>query len=210
MELPEPNQVWQDEKYQQLLRNHPTAFAELCERVLPHLVTFLQNQFPQQETHNLEMVAIDALLHFHTQPEKYDPKKLNLVAYLRMMARGDMLNLLDKNRRLDQRLIGMENLTNVFEDNPMEAHFALDEWLGQHTDLSRQEILAALDAELEPNDRSVLMLMLEGVRETHHYAAVMGLADEDEVIQKRMVKRTKDRLIKHLQRFGQRISKNGL
>jgi len=207
MKAPEPNRTWQDEKYQRLLRNDPTAFAELCEQILPHLVAFLQSIFPQQETHNLEMVAIDVLLRFRTEPEKYDPQKLSLVAYLRMAARGDMLNLLDKNRRRERRFVNLENLSTEPEENLIEEHFALDEWLEQHTDLSRQELLAALDVELDPSDKGLLLLMLEGVRETHRYAQVMGITHQDETVQRREVKRAKDRLIKQLQRFGQRIGK---
>jgi len=209
MKVPEPNRTWQDEKYQRLLRNDPTAFAELCEQILPHLVAFLQSIFPQQEIHNLEMVAIDVLLRFQAKPEKYDPQKLSLAAYLRMAARGDVLNLLDKNRRRERRLVNLEDLSAESEGNPIEEHFALDEWLEQHTDLSRQELLAALDAELDPSDKDILLLMMEGVRETHRYAQVMGITYQDEMEQRREVKRAKDRLIKQLQRFGQHIGKSG-
>ncbi|NIT57458.1 MAG: hypothetical protein GWN00_14875 [Aliifodinibius sp.] len=208
MDISEPSRTWQDEKYQSLLRNNPTAFAELCERILPHLVEFLRKQFPQQEAHNLEMVAIDVLLKFRAGPEKYDPGKLSLAAYLRMSARSDFLNLLDKNRRREQRLTNIETIGAVPQENPIEDHFALDEWLEQYTNLSRQEVLAALKAEIDPNDIDILMLMIEGVRETPRYAAVMGIADQDESVQRQEVKRAKDRLIKQLQRFGKRISKS--
>lgn len=208
MELSEPNRAWQNEKYQRLLRNDPTAFSELCEKILPHLVAFLQNLFPQQDQHYSEMVAIDVLLKFRNEPEKFDPRKLSLVAYLRMSARGDMLNLLDKKRRREQRLTDIERSTTIPEENPIEVHFALDEWLSQYTDLSRQEVLAALETEIDPNDKGVLMLMLEGVRETHRYARVMGISRQDEKTQRQEVKRAKDRLIKQLQRFGQRIGRD--
>ncbi len=208
MKLSEPDRAWQDEKYQSLLGNSPTAFAEICERILPHLVAFLRNQFPQQASHHLEMVAIDVLLRFRAEPKKYDPQKLNLAAYLRMAARGDMLNLLDKNRRRERRLAALEDLSIEPMENSIDDHFALDEWLAQYTDLSHKEVLAALEAELAPQDIDVLMLMLEGVRETDRYAQVMGIANQDKNTRRREVKRTKDRLIKQLRRFGQRIGKS--
>jgi RNA polymerase sigma-70 factor (ECF subfamily) len=157
--------------------------------------------------HHVEMVAIDGLLRFYAEPEKYNPQKLSLAAYLRMAARGDMLNLLAKDQRREQHMVELENLSSELEQNFIEEHFALDEWLAQHTKLSRQELLAALDVELEVIDKEVLLLMLEGVRETHRYAQVMGIADQDEKVQRRAVKRAKDRLIKQLQRFGQRMGK---
>lgn len=206
--LPEPNRTWQYRTYQRLLRNDPTAFAELCERVLPHLVLFLQSQFPQQDQHRLEMAAIDVMLAFRADPEKYDVKKLSVVAYLRMAARKDVLNLLDKTHRREQRLTDIEGLNIATEENPVEAHFALDEWLEQHTELSLKEIFAALEREIDPDDIAVLMLMAEGVRETERYAEVMGVGHLGEETQRQVVKKAKDRLIKQLQRFGERIRKD--
>lgn len=207
----EPNRTWQDQQYQRLLRNYPTAFAELCERALPHLVSFLRDQFPQQDSHNLDMIVIDTLLNFRKELEKYDPEKITLFAFLRMAVRGDMLNLIDKNRRQEQRLVDLDDPAienSLPQADSVEAHFELDEWLQQHTDLSRQELLEALANELDNTDREILLLMLEGVRATTEYAEVMGIGYQDEVDQRREVKRAKDRIIKKLQRFGQRMSKS--
>ena len=99
MTRPEPSRTWQLERHERILQDDMTAFAELSEYALPHLIGFLQHQFPEQDAHHQEMVAIDTLMAYHFQPAKYNPEKLGLFAYLRMAARGDMLNAIDKQTR---------------------------------------------------------------------------------------------------------------
>ena len=94
--------------------------------------------------------------------------------------------------------------------DPVEAaapDAALDEWLAEHTDLTKTEILQTLAGELDALDGEILSLMLDGVRETGQYALVMGITGEDVDTQRQLVKRAKDRLTKKLQRFGQRIGR---
>ncbi|MCB8945117.1 MAG: hypothetical protein H6658_15330 [Ardenticatenaceae bacterium] len=210
MNIVEPNRATQEQFYQRLLRNDPTVFAELCERALPHLTAFLREQFPQQEQHDAEMVAIDVLLQFRSEVAKYDAEKLSLFAYLRMAARGDMLNLIDKQRRRGERVVGLEStavLHTIPDTGEMESHFELDLWLQEHTDLPRQEIYDRLAGELAAADKVILSLILEGVRATADYAAVMGIGHLSEPAQRREVKRAKDRILKQLRRFGQNIGR---
>ncbi len=208
MTYSEPDRQWQDELYQKLENNNPVAFAELCQQALPHLVSFLQAQYPQQEQHNFETVSIDTLLKFRTTLEKYHPEKMSLFAYLRMDARGDMLNLIDKNRRIDQRLVDVDAPSlSLPQLESVESHFALDEWLQEHTELSRQELLEKLEAKLSHDEQQILLLMLDGVRSTKNYAAILNITEQDESVQRKEVKRAKDRLIKKLRRFGKEIGK---
>jgi DNA-directed RNA polymerase specialized sigma24 family protein len=210
MNIPEPSHATQQKFHQRLLRNDPTVFAELCETALPHLVSFLRDQFPQQGAHDVEIVAIDALMQFRSEVVKYDSQKLSLFAYLRMAARGDMLNLIDKHRRHDGRLVDLDNTTvlNAVPDTGgLESHFELDLWLQEHTDLPRQELYDRLAGELETADKEILTLILDGVRATADYAAVMGIAHLHESEQKLEVKRAKDRILKKLRRFGKSIGR---
>ncbi len=206
----EPSREWQEQKHQQNLQKDPIAFAELCELALPHLVSFLASQFPQQDAHLPEIIAIDCLLDYQKKPQHFDPQKLSLFAYFRMATRRDMLNKIDKNRRRERRLTDIDDPAVQFQlpdnDNTQEND-GLDEWLLQHTDLSRQEILEALDAELDEDDSRILLLMLDGVRETSEFASVLGISHLDELEQRKEVKRAKDRLTKKLQRFGKRIDR---
>ncbi|MBK7893319.1 MAG: hypothetical protein IPJ90_00115 [Anaerolineaceae bacterium] len=88
MSASEPSRPWQTQKHKEILNGEsPTAFAQLAELALPHLVHFLQQEFHQAEPHLHETAAIDALLTYHHAPQKYNPDKLTLFAYLRMAAR---------------------------------------------------------------------------------------------------------------------------
>jgi DNA-directed RNA polymerase specialized sigma24 family protein len=205
MAISEPDREWQEQLHQRILRQEPTAFAELCEVALPHLLAFLRQRFPQNEAHLHEMTAVDTLLHYHTRPAQYDAAKLSLFAFLRMAARNDMLNLLDKHGRADKRLLDIDDpyvqALLPAEDAIAEAS-ELDDWLSQHTQLSRQQLLQTLDNELTRTDKAVMLLMFDGVRDSRQYAFALGISHLDTGQQRAEVKRAKDRLTKKLQRFG--------
>lgn len=210
MTLSEPSREQQAQLHQRIVQEDPIAFAELCEKALDHLVLFLRTQFPQQSSHQQEQTAIDCLLNYRRRPEQFDPKKLSLLAFLRMASRYDMMNAIDKHRRHSQRMTSLDDPTTHLRlpgDNTLNEHIAFDEWLHEHTDLSFQEILALLDSELDEEEKQLIFLMMEGVRESAPYAELLGIAGEDELSQRQEVKRAKDRLNKKLRRFGQRINR---
>ncbi|MCA9935769.1 MAG: sigma-70 family RNA polymerase sigma factor [Ardenticatenaceae bacterium] len=185
-----------------------TAFAELCEQALPHLISFLRRQFSNADPHLLESAAVDCLLNYQSKPTQYDPDQLALFPFLRMAARGDLLNALDSQRREERRLVNIDDdyvQQRLPADDGITAVAEFDEWLQQHTDVPRKEILRALYAKLDQTDRQILRLILEGVRETSQFALVMGLENEEAQTQREAVKRAKDRIKKQLRRFGKQL-----
>ncbi len=206
----EPSREQQAQLHQRIVQEDPIAFAELCEKALDHLVLFLRAQFPQQSSHQQEQTAIDCLLSYQRRPAQFNPKKLSLLAFLRMAARYDMMNAIDKHRRHSQRITSLDDPTTLLRlpgDDTLNEHIAFDEWLHEHTDLSFQEILELLDAELDEEEKQMMFLMMEGVRESRPYAELLGFTDDDDASQRKEVKRAKDRLNKKLRRFGQRIDR---
>ncbi|GIK55105.1 MAG: hypothetical protein BroJett015_07680 [Chloroflexota bacterium] len=204
----EPDRFWQDRIHQYILQHNTTAFAELCELALPHLVVFLRQRFPQSDSHLCEATAIDCLIQYHGRPSQYDPDKLSLFSYLRMAARNDMINALAKYGRDQQHLRDIEDPSlkpYLTEPNSFAQTDELDRWLTQHTRLSRQQILQALDDELSKTDKKLVTMMVNGVRDSHQYAQAMGLSHLDTDQQRQEVKRAKDRLTKKLQRFGAQL-----
>lgn len=207
----EPSRSWQESQHQRILSGDPTAFAQLAEMALPHLVSFLQRQFAQVDSHSQETAAIDCLLDYQSHPDRYDPRQLSLFAYLRMAARHDLLNALDRKKRVRQRLLDIDEPA-VQTQLPAEslsdtAEWEPDEWLEQQTNHSRRALLDSFtDEELEEAvDRRLFLLMLNGVRETEPYAEIMGLAHLPIDEQRREVKRAKDRLKKRFSRFVERL-----
>ena len=207
----EPTQSWQTEQHQRILSEEATAFAELCEIALPHLVEFLKSGYPNVENHVHEMVAIDTLLAYHDDPGRYDPNQLSLFAYLRMDARGDLLNAMDKKQRQEKRLVNIEApdiQTNLPKNGLLTDTGKLEEWLEEHTRLSRMDIMRLLEEELDDVDQQMLLLMLEGVRDTEAFAAIMDISHLDIETKRLEVKRAKDRLNKKLRRFGEKLGIN--
>lgn len=208
MTLSEPGRTQQDQWHNRIINQDATAFAELCEVILPHLINFLQKRFPAVETHLQEMVTIDCLLSYQSRPEQYDPHRLSLFAFLRMATRNDLLNALDKKMRRERRLTDIDDpviQANLSEGQRLTNDFELEEWLAEHTSLTSQEVFQALDEELDDTDRDLILLMLDGVRDSRQYATVMGISHLDTSQQRSEVKRAKDRLTKKLRRFGSRL-----
>jgi RNA polymerase sigma factor (sigma-70 family) len=205
MTTTEPPRDWQNSQHQLVVQGHVTAFAGLCEVALPHLTRFLQRQFPQHEPHLHDMVATDVLLSYHERPQQYDPEKLSLFAYLRMAARRDFFNAIDKQTRRDQRLLDIDDpailTTLVDEYSPEDVHLS-EAWLQEHTGLSQQAFLEAFSATLPESDRPIFDLMRTGERQTEPYAALMGLSRLSVQTQRQEVKRAKDRLKARLRRFA--------
>lgn len=209
MKQNEPSRKWQEHQHDLVVQANATAFAELCEIALPHLAQFLHAQFPLYDDALHGMTAIDTLLAYHAQPQKYDPGKLSLFAYLRMAARRDFLNVINKRQRHDRRLINIDDPgTQYLMPNleSLEELFLVDEWLYQYTDLTQEEFISVLNATLDDLDQEIFSLMLDGVRETEAYARVLDIKQESKQMQQKEVKRAKDRVIKKLQRFGANLS----
>jgi DNA-directed RNA polymerase specialized sigma24 family protein len=205
MKLSEPSREWQLKRHERILQDDVTAFAELSEIALPHLVLFLQQQFPQQDAHHQEMIAIDTLMAYHARPTSYNPEKLGLLAYLRMAARGDMLNIIDKQARRQKKLSDLDD-PSVQKQLPTQGILTdsgnLKEWLQTHTDLSRTELLKQLSNELDESDQEILLLMLEEERDHKPYAEILDIGHFPVVEQRKIVKRNKDRIQKKIERFG--------
>lgn len=208
MRIDEPPQSWQEKQHQRIRQHHATAFAELCEEALPHLVIFLSLKFPRTDRHIHESAAIDCLLSYYARPQQYDPGQLSLFAFLRMASDRDLRNALDKEQRRQRRLVETE--TSLVEpqlvtEHSLSTESELNDWLAEHTSMSKEEVITTFLSELGPTDQQILEMMLDGVRETEAYAAVMGMSEIDPAAQRRLVKRAKDRLKKKVQRFGQQV-----
>jgi DNA-directed RNA polymerase specialized sigma24 family protein len=208
MPASEPSRHWQIQKHQQILNeDSPTAFAQLSELALPHLIEFLQHEFRQFEVHFHETAAIDSLLTYHNAPEKYNAEKLTLFAYLRMAARHDLLNAIDRSNRQQRPLLDIDQphiqSQLVTEASSEPDPFYLDQWL-DNGDSGTSTMLRQFETALDATDHQMFLLMLNGVRETEPYAEIMQLTSQPLPEQRREVKRAKDRLTKKLARYVNR------
>lgn len=186
--------------HRRLLAGDVTAFAEIAEFFLPYLTERLSRFNPViDDPHLIDTAAEDALLNYREAPSKYDPTKLPFDKYLYMSARGDLRNLLVREKKFSQAI----NLAEIVELSPAKAEHTIE--VSDSLDVET-EILIRLSptwAELESlfpdtTDRDLLWLMLEGTRETSIYSEVLDITHLSDDEQKEIVKRHKDRVKKRV------------
>jgi DNA-directed RNA polymerase specialized sigma24 family protein len=162
----------------------PTATGEFFLLTLRPLAQALLGWRPATDPDDAESAATDAVLAFCKHPERYDPERLGLPAFLRMIARRRLLNLFDKQRRHHDGRIPWDAVEldtparNEEDDDPPPVSPAAQ---------------AVIDA-LNEVDRQLFELMVDRERKTGVYAAVLGVADRPADEQRREVKKAKDRI----------------
>lgn len=186
------------------------AQQEISVAYFPALCAWLEKAFPRVDPHDRQTAAENAIVTYFVSPNRFDPTKLrDLGAYLRMSARGDLLNLLARERRSWSRhplrvpWVDVENgerRGNILREDgaPLAALLRRDD-----AD-RRQAFLERGRDSLRPEDRAVFDLMLDGERDTAPYARALGLESLPFAEQQRRVKQAKDRVMKRLQRGGHR------
>ncbi|HEX5502911.1 MAG TPA: sigma factor [Thermomicrobiales bacterium] len=184
-----------------LLAGDPVAPADLAAAYLDHLARWLLARNPLvRDPHFHDEAAEDALLNLIKHPGSYDPARLGLTAYLHMSARGDLLNLLSKERRHRARRADLA----AVELSPVVGKELWDTANDPARIVERQADAAAPPGptlpDLTAEEEAVLALMRDRERHNDAYARVLGLADRPIAEQRREVKRVKDRLNKRLER----------
>ena len=184
-----------------LLAGDLTTSAEVASLYLPGLVETLSRKYPEVTARDETMVrdaATDALLNYVASPGAFDPERRTLRGYLFMVAKGDLLNALDKARREQGREKSVDpvELRQSTRNTEVETPKA-------ERELHHQELRARLNELVpDPMEQQVLELMLEGERDTMAYAIVMGVVEMDGDARRDEVKRVKDKLKARLKRAG--------
>jgi len=190
--------------HQRISRQDLTAFSELFSAVHGILQKHLTAKFPQENPADRDDIIVELLFSYLKNPEKFDPTKLSLFAYLRMAAERDTLNFVEREKRrarreimsfdephVEDRLLERNILTDNTEDDELFAEF-------------RGIQLETLIERLNVNDRDAafIRLLAQGERSTQPYAEILGISPVEITEQRRIVKQHKDRLSKWLIRQG--------
>ena len=188
--------------HQRLIAGDVTATAEIAELFFPLVIHRLRRRYPELDDPHLPDIATEeAILGYFARPEQYSPDKLSLYAYLCMSAKGDLLNLL-KQRKVDADQLSLAEIVELDDSDTeygveIEADFDVLELVSNRISPIWQRLHDLLP---NPVDQELVLLMMEGVRETSAYAQVLGISDHSVEEQTLAVKRHKDRLKKTLQR----------
>jgi hypothetical protein len=176
----------------ELLANRATAPAEIAVAFLGPLATYLRRQFPYADPDHCEEAAGRAITDTVRGAARYDPTRLDLGRFLRMVARRDLQNLLDKEKRHAAPLVSLE-----FVEEPPERRKILAE------DTSRPNFndprIIAERAAFAPSEHAAFELMRAGERNTEVFARAAGLIGTPDELE-RAVKQLKDRVKIRLRR----------
>lgn len=184
--------------HQRLLAGSLTASSETAEIFLQLLIKSLAGEFKQlRDPHLIDSAAADALINYFEYPRKFDPARSSLFRYLRIRARTYLLNSLGQPDSA-KKVVELEEVKTVYQvedQNEPDAETALVSRAVQ-TEIMQQVQKYITD----PVDFRIVLLMIDGVRDTAKYAEVLGVSERPLTEQRKMVKRYKDRIEKIIER----------
>lgn len=189
--------------YRRLLQRDAVAPADFAVAFLEPLIAWLQITNSSVDPMACAEAAAEAIIGFLLNPSSYDPERLEVLAFLRMAAHRDLLNLLRKERRHQRNRRDFRIVEHDTEDG---------KYLGREDDPSlplqieearqHQAMPDELWQELTDMERRFVELMQQGERRTSAFAVVLGVTHLSAGEQRREVKRVKDRLKKRMERTG--------
>jgi RNA polymerase sigma-70 factor (ECF subfamily) len=207
MSAEQPTEIWFNEIHERLLKKDPIASAELVENTLDLLVRKLTYKFCR--LNDLDIIhdaVVDALLNYVKRPEQFNPSKRGLFGYLLMAAEGDLKNALAKNYRVINKEtkyyqsvelsklsgnIDVENKPSPDQETLRKPKHALVRRLDDYSTTLQ-----------DPKDIAFVELLQRGERSTTVFAKVLGIDKLPVEVQRKEVKKTKDRIKKRLERSG--------
>jgi hypothetical protein len=194
--------------HRRLVDEDTVASAELATAYLDCLIAFLRKKNHQRIPQEfVEEAAGEALISLFKNPKSFDASqnrgRLPLLAFLRLAAQRDLLNILKKEQRHWHGRVSVQDV----EDSALAGKY-----LGSHEDPSERlqlqeeiekanrEILCFVRQGLSDGERQALEMMRQGERSTAAFARVLGIEQLPKEAQQAEVKRVKDKLKKRIER----------
>lgn len=186
----------QDALHAEVCAGDPTASSRIFTALLEPLIDWLGFRWRnERDAERVRDFAIDSILSYLEDPQRYDPSKASLLTYLRMDAHGDLLN--DHERR--QRR-GEKEAEATVELAPGGRNSSTDEYPSER-ELPEMKLSIVRDALPDERDRHAVLLMMEQERSTEAFAKVWELTELGAEDQAAEVKRNKDRIKARLRRL---------
>ncbi|MGH9766425.1 MAG: hypothetical protein ACREAB_03245 [Blastocatellia bacterium] len=178
-----------------------TVTGEIAERFLPLVAGSLKRTFHNlSDQHLVDTAVEDALIDYFDNPARFDPRRAGLFTYLRLRARSRLLNLMagQKNLFEKEKVVEVEAAETVYQMTEYETADVEQALAQREMDETMWRKLCEIFT--DQLDLELVKLMMDGVRETERYAALLGTLDLTADEQASLVKRHKDRLKKTIQR----------
>jgi hypothetical protein len=203
---------FEKEIHRRLLAGDPTAPSELAEAVFDELRSWLRRSMPKiRDPHLYEQAAADAILSYGERPGSFNPVRATLTNYLRMSARGDLLNALTRESRFLQRQILFSERVEDDElsGNTVEEPFRRYDGRNEEEAalvmlLDGREALRQFLETVPDQELAAVCEWLEGTRETSIFVQLLGLEDADRSSQEDSVKRFKDQYTQRMKRWAEK------
>lgn len=200
------------ELHTRLLRGDPVAPAILAEQFLEPVVRAVTKRVARAYSTDVAFdMAVDAIFRLGQHPERYDPERSGLQAYLVLDATYDAKNAA---RREDRRQFSQSPIDdvellaqkrNMYSAGPEDLLFREDA-VTLPAGMSRDDALAAINRAFpDERDRKALQLMGARERRTSAYARIFGIEHLDPETQRNEVKRQKDRITVKRKRLLKKI-----
>ena len=177
-----------------LVAGDRVASGQLAEVLLPELADRLGRQWPTLAgTDAVHDAAVEVLVAYLRDPERYDPSRSNLVSWLQMQAHGDLTNdYRSPKRSFHQRRVALMREGVEGEDFARKLRLVRSD--DYPSDVQRDAVDQALGALDDDRDRRLLALLLDGETSTAAAADILGLSHLPVDEQQTEVKRNKDRI----------------
>ena len=206
-----PSEKLGQEIHRRLLAGEEDATLDLAELYFEPLLLALRAKWSGlPDLTEVDTAVGDAVLVLAKRPSAYNPSKGSLWSFLYTIAHRHLQSLYRKAAR-GPRIISLEEMD--VELQAAQRNTGIEAMVmrrlgpeGLPDDVEVQEIVrqVALAFQREP-DRSLLPLVLDGVRETSAYAELMEIGHLPIAEQRRQVKQAKDRINVRLTRLRSKL-----
>ncbi len=187
------------ELHRQLCNGDRTASETLAELILEPLVEALSRRFPRTDEQIIWDGVVEAVLDYCARPHQFDAERgVPLKHFLLMASTRNLQNLLrgETRRRARQEKVGALHRSSAVELDPVVGNLLQREESGQLQQWE-EDMMRLLQ---DPTDRQILALRLRGERRTKAFAEILGISHLPTEMQRRQVKRAKDRIDKIIHR----------
>jgi RNA polymerase sigma-70 factor (ECF subfamily) len=142
--------------------------------------------------------AVDAVYAYLSEPDRYDRTAGRLCTYLTRIAKNKAIDRLRSATSSAARDTAFANSVELERSNPKVI---------MEDAVQARELWDRIESSVtDARDRAALKLIFEGESATDKLAAVLGLDALQPDVQRRQVKRERDRLIKALERLGKKLT----
>ena len=198
--LDPPDRATLEALHTRLCGGDRVASEQLVRLLLPYLSAAVAEGCPRIDEQLINDGVVDALLDYCATPAQFDATRgVPVESFLRTAARRNVANALrgERRRKERERKVGNEKHELTVADDPVAGNIRQED-LARLSE-RREAILVALTS---PTDRDVIVLWLDGVRDSSAYAALLHITHLPTDEQRAEVEREKERILRFLRRRG--------